>query len=325
MNNTRFYKVFKSLLDKMSSDGYSREANYLDSKFLKLSRIDPEANFDIDPGSIFNSKIPSEVIDELLALAQSYYLSLEHLQNLTSGLRAYSFSIIDAIAIESYASDRYQEDRIKAVRQKQKIEDINVEDLIEEALEQIPSGHHLWYDKSLEYIKRILSVGDGSEELALFLKVLASTSNNANPRSNFTLAIKALRQHIAGENLAGFYPVVIDNLNRTFSGEELSGPKIKAFYKNLLGDQDAVTVDKHMWQIIYGKDRGTPNRQKYAVMIIAKVARDVGLTNAQAQAALWAANHFRNDRVPGDYLSEIEKRQSELIEIFSDLEKIRGL
>ena len=38
MNNTRFYKVFKSLLDKMSSDGYSREANYLDSKFLKLSK-----------------------------------------------------------------------------------------------------------------------------------------------------------------------------------------------------------------------------------------------------------------------------------------------
>jgi hypothetical protein len=273
--------------------------------------------------NMFSQPMPSDIAEGLLFLVQDYYSSLEYLQQLTIGLRARAGALDDGV--ENDASDEFQEERRRSVRKKKDIEDIEVGDLIEEALKQVPGGHHLWYEKSLNYTKRILGVEEQDPALKLFMKVLAATSNNANPKGNFTLAIKALRQHISGEDLGGFYPVVIQNLNRVFSGKEMSGPKVSAFYKNLIGDQTAVTLDAHMWEIIYGARRGTPLRQRYAVMIIGRVAMDVGLTNAQTQAALWAANHFRKNRVPGDYLSEIEKRQSELIEIFSELKLKRGL
>ena len=324
MNNTRFSKIIRALLDDMNGCGHSNEANHLDNRILKVSREGYEPDIEFQMEDMFNYDIPNEIIEDLLALLQEYYSSLEYLQHLTSGVRAY-FGALIHMSVESYASEQLQEERRKAVRSKTKVEEVEVKDLVEEALQRIPEGHHLWYEKSLEYIKNILGVSEGSEELSLFLKVLAATSNNASPKGNFSLAIKALRQHTGGDDLAGFYPVVIENLKRAFSGEELSGPKVREFYKNLLGDQEAVTIDKHMWQIIFGKDRGTPARHRYAIMIIAKVAKEVGLTNAQTQAALWAANHFRKNRVPGNYLSEIEKRQAELVEIFSDLKRIRGL
>ncbi len=72
----------------------------------------------------------------------------------------------------------------------------------------------------------------------------------------------------------------------------LNGPKERAFYRNIMGDADGVTVD--VWATraaTYGKLDGPRSRKQYADIAAAYVraARCVGTTPRDLQAAVWVA------------------------------------
>lgn len=63
--------------------------------------------------------------------------------------------------------------------------------------------------------------------------------------------------------------------------------KVFNFYKNLIGEQDRVTVDLWMARLFGYSD--APSKSEYAdiAMKVRKIAADLGITPAQAQAGLW--------------------------------------
>ncbi len=77
----------------------------------------------------------------------------------------------------------------------------------------------------------------------------------------------------------------------------LHGPKQRAFYRNIMGDADGVTVD--VWATraaTYGKLDGPRSRKQYADIAAAYVraARCVGTTPRDLQAAVWVAYRGSN-------------------------------
>jgi len=70
--------------------------------------------------------------------------------------------------------------------------------------------------------------------------------------------------------------------------EACTGPKREAFARAILGDPDAVTLDRHMWRIL-GESRESISKKVYALYAdwVRDVARDVGETPRDFQAILW--------------------------------------
>lgn len=78
------------------------------------------------------------------------------------------------------------------------------------------------------------------------------------------------------------------------------GPKTWSFYRNLCGDPDAVTVDRHHARIMLGLHQpGDAKLSPLAYREMAAVTRDVakflGLPPAELQASLWVARLDRLD------------------------------
>lgn len=76
----------------------------------------------------------------------------------------------------------------------------------------------------------------------------------------------------------------------------LNGPKVRAFYANIVGDVDAVTVD--VWAVrvatgLTGKDAermiSTPSKYARVAQCYREAARILGVTARETQAATWTA------------------------------------
>jgi hypothetical protein len=85
----------------------------------------------------------------------------------------------------------------------------------------------------------------------------------------------------------------------------LSGPKVRAFYRNMLGCSDSVTVDRWAVRIAIGDPdhSGTVPSGEYDAMADAfrRVAAEKGLTPRELQAATWTwvrRVHARANRDP---------------------------
>ena len=142
-----------------------------------------------------------------------------------------------------------------------------------------------WYAKTRSELQRFF--GDDTDK---FMDMLAATSPNSTVASNLTLALKAFQQYRNRQEFSGFMQPVIDNLNRAVAGEELSGPKVSSFSKNLRGDPEAVTVDRWISRVMgYGEKTLTGNEYKFIDYVLTQVAKQRGIEPRQLQAAIWKA------------------------------------
>lgn len=120
--------------------------------------------------------------------------------------------------------------------------------------------------------------------------------------TNINLAHKLAKLHAAGEampttgygfkrNTAKAWAI----LNGARPLDVLSGPKVRAFYRNMLGDPHSVTVDRWAMRIAVGdpKHDGLVPPKEYAPIAEAfrRVAADLGIAPRDLQAATWT--HFR--------------------------------
>jgi hypothetical protein len=197
---------------------------------------------------------------------------------------------------------------------------------------------HMWYNNNYEAVKAIFSgLGIEDEDLLQdFLRVLAATSQATRPSGNLTLAIKALRniyidKYTTSEEFyktedpkrkGEYLPDTAKNLARIARGEELTGPKISAYAKALAGEEEAVAVDRHIFDIMFGSTSAGKTKRRIATEQIIKVAKQLGLQPRQVQAALWAANQIRQGKTPQNYIEYIQVR---IEEINSLLEEIKGI
>jgi hypothetical protein len=164
-----------------------------------------------------------------------------------------------------------------------------------------------WYDDALSSARRHFGKQDGE----MFLKFFAVTSQNTafkvapQKADNLTLALKAFREWKEGVpfgskfNYTVAHKQIVKNLDQVAAGKAPSGPKIGPFMDALLGDKDAVVVDRWMNRAFgFATDTPTVNQRKFIEEIVREDAQRYGLTPRQYQAAIWEGALRRAGRVP---------------------------
>jgi len=177
-----------------------------------------------------------------------------------------------------------------------------------------------WYHDNHTYLKTII---EDEEHLKKFLKILAATSMAAKVDANATMAIKQFKKMVLDGVLTpeGFtgLSAVKTNLSKVAQGQDIEGPKVGPYSKALAGDPNAVAVDRHIFEIIFGTPSDSDKKRDVAKKMIAEVAEEMGLEPRQVQAALWAANQIRKNVTPQNYIQIIEKKKKQLQEIVEQL------
>jgi hypothetical protein len=150
------------------------------------------------------------------------------------------------------------------------------------------SGRHGmdWYEMTSKWAKE--TVGDDSE---MFLKFLAVTSADSSTEAGGALALKAFSQWRHGLPFTGMRSESMTaNLRKVAAGEAPGGDKIGNFMKALLGDPDAVVLDRWMIKALGMsiKQGSLPEKQyKLYAQIVKDMAVEAGMSPRQFQAAIW--------------------------------------
>jgi len=125
---------------------------------------------------------------------------------------------------------------------------------------------------------------------------LAAGSAQSHPHDNFVKSMRAYRDLIQGKPLIG-EPNTTSNYLRAAYGLDLSGPKVNPYQANIFGDHTKITSDRHMRYSVlndYNPEITTVSPQQFAAIHqgVSHVAKRLGWSNAQTQAAIWA-HHIR--------------------------------
>ena len=184
--------------------------------------------------------------------------------------------------------------------------------LYDAGVKRLPDAEN-WYDDTLSNIQNLFeldSSGEDSAELAyLFIDLLAATSPQTNIIRNTFLTTQVFAFINDGIlcKIKMAFEAHLNNVCRALLGLELSGQKVRAFQANLLGDQNAVTVDVWMMRV-FNRDGDAPTAKEYDDISAAtrKAAKEFGVSPAQMQAALWVGiKAIQGD--PGDTPEPFEK------------------
>jgi len=175
-----------------------------------------------------------------------------------------------------------------------------------------------WYKKCREEIQ--FQYGD---DWKLFCALLAATSPRKQVGANWKLAAKIYCWWIAcnrtnayaiPRKMFGVMSSMIPNVIRALRREELSGPKVRAFYEALCGNGDAVVVD--IWMLrLFDYDKPTEKHRKEVVDYVIRAAAELGCEPAECQAEMWEHSVRRAGREPKSYLAAaVKQRQLNLFE-----------
>lgn len=157
-----------------------------------------------------------------------------------------------------------------------------------------------WYGIAADFADELSAISTlGVEQTA---GVIAALSPMTGWSTNVNNARRLTHEHLRGATTprGGYgFRKNRDKAWRILKGEHpldvLGGKKVRAFYANILGDPDAVTVDRWAIRIAYGDPEGkmTVSDGEYDVIADAfrAVAAEVELTTHDLQAAVWV--YFR--------------------------------
>lgn len=114
-----------------------------------------------------------------------------------------------------------------------------------------------------------------------------------SPRIHWVRNIKAARDVLATGKATGVFRVNLAKARRILAGERplavLSGPKTRAFYRAIMGDESAAVIDVWMLRAVRFKG-GKPSERDYnrITRLLAKAAALVKTTIAKLQAVVWS-------------------------------------
>ncbi len=146
----------------------------------------------------------------------------------------------------------------------------------------------------------------------LFAGLLAAMSPQVTLRYNLWLTVRAYNDFLTGRevNYEGVNGrATMPNVKRVLAGQELSGPKVRAFYANLTGDYSQVTIDGWMLKFFNFTDWMTPNRYRTLANRIQNHAVKVGLEPAELQAIVWNYQRSKEGHEPRDFVSIANENQ----------------
>lgn len=152
-----------------------------------------------------------------------------------------------------------------------------------------------WYDRARDEALRLAYVpGCGSVERAA--GVIAALSPRCQWASNVTAAERMIAAAATRQPRPPAYGTLSNRRKawRIARGEDpelvLSGPKVRAFYANIMGDTEEVTVDTWAARAAEGRENPhAPKKGRYRRCAEAyrRAARAQGMTPRDCQAAVW--------------------------------------
>ena len=163
-----------------------------------------------------------------------------------------------------------------------------------------------WYRTAWQAARAIA----GDDGAAMAAGVIAALSPRCQWSTNVAWASAVIHAARTGQGVPRVHTTVMrDQAWRIANGEApldvLRGPKVRAFYANIVGDPDAVTVD--VWAVRAARgdrptvpdgrgrlryaDDGTVTAAEYAAYadVYRRAARACGVTPRECQAAVWVA------------------------------------
>lgn len=152
-----------------------------------------------------------------------------------------------------------------------------------------------WYDRAQQEALRMAYIpGCGSVEHAA--GVIAALS----PRQQWATNVTAAEQMIRAAAMRKPEPIAAGTMAnrrkawRIANGEDpdavLGGSKVRAFFANIMGDTEGVTVDAWSARAAEGRDNpNAPVRRRYELLAesFRRVAERRGMTPRDVQAAVW--------------------------------------
>jgi hypothetical protein len=140
-----------------------------------------------------------------------------------------------------------------------------------------------WYWRSRQQARRLARLGGVSVRAAA--GIIAALSPNTLWKANITLAEHVLL-HSEPKGFRGNWK----KAERIRDGERplsvLRGPKVRAFYRAIMGDEDAAVLDRWMWRAM-GFDEHKHPAYEVGQQILADAAAIVGLPTATFQMVVW--------------------------------------
>jgi hypothetical protein len=142
-----------------------------------------------------------------------------------------------------------------------------------------------WYEDAREAIDAIRLRVAPEVTLDVAVGMAAALSVNQSWKGNLTL----LARHLAGAHVG--LRVAERNCTRARQGKPLLGPKVEAFRRAILGDTEAVVIDRWTCRALGVKPPKAWPQGRYEALCegIRKRARRVGMAPRDYQAALWVA------------------------------------
>jgi hypothetical protein len=174
-----------------------------------------------------------------------------------------------------------------------------------------------WYDEHQEVLDDFF--GDYAP---LFQDILSITSQAASVKANVSLALRAFGYYVRGEpfdgtkrgeETPGFLAGVIMNLDRLRSDKQIQGQKIKAYKASNDGAVDQAVIDRHISRLLFGVETPSAAQFAKAQKVLSQIAKEIGWTARQVQAALWAHSIYKSGKTPesyGDYLTKLESKRT---------------
>lgn len=152
-----------------------------------------------------------------------------------------------------------------------------------------------WYHDIHPIIKSVFD-SEHYKDSHMVMGLLAAGSAQSHPHENFVKSMRAYRDLIQEKPLVGD-PASTSNYLRAAHGVGLSGPKVNPYGANIAGDHTKITSDRHMRYSVlndYNPEIETVSPQQFAAIHqgVSHVAKRLGWSNAQTQAAIWA-HHIR--------------------------------
>jgi hypothetical protein len=120
-----------------------------------------------------------------------------------------------------------------------------------EALAQDSAAFRTWFDDFRTYLEQDF-LAQFPEYAPLVNEFLSATSAATSVTANVPIMVKELRHFLETGEIRTNFEAHAKNLQRAVSGQKLEGPKISEYSDAVFGNPDAIPVDRHIAQIMFG-------------------------------------------------------------------------
>ncbi|MHC4421431.1 MAG: DUF7178 family protein [Planctomycetota bacterium] len=222
-----------------------------------------------------------------------------------------------------------------------------MDELLEMEKRGIKEGGMVWYDKA-DGISMLVEDENGDvvarsakreleeyfgEDAELMAGLIAHLSSGLQVPLNTTKAIEVYIAHKLGLGFKGTYQVSKANIDKFLETRETSGPKREPFLQAILGDADAIVIDRWMARVLNYRSKNpktgewetstgaSKEQRKLLIEWVKRGAKRLGISNRAYQALIWAGKKAIDEEASGRPTGSL----APLAKVIEEKVKLKGI